>query len=406
MIDGNAAPGVVRKSVSLPGGGCDVRVGAGALHDMGKELRSLVGRPRVAVGIVRESTPTDLVEEIERQVADGRFALELRTLPDGPLADVEHAAWLLGVLDDCSATADDLLVAVGDVEVVSLASQVSGMWCAGMPLAVVPTDALACMEGVVTPRALDTASGSVGMIGTSAHASIAFCDTSACDMFAGEQFDLALALAASTAVADNSDAFGRLGSRAAALLDHGPQTLAEQIADVLNCRGSLVNSSSLAVRQGINYGRVMGEALGELLEGVSGGVLVAEGMRFASRLAVGLGKADIDLVFAQDALLDDLGLGEIACELEPDDLVDALRSVCLRRTNRFLLPLPLAFGRVRLASVDDGLLAEHAAAWCESRSDLLYEDEPDGDGEVARDGAGGGEAPTGGPVAASRSEGA
>ena len=379
MIDGNAAPGVVRKSVSLPGGGCDVRVGAGALHDMGKELRSLVGRPRVAVGIVRESTPTDLVEEIERQVADGRFALELRTLPDGPLADVEHAAWLLGVLDDCSATADDLLVAVGDVEVVSLASQVSGMWCAGMPLAVVPTDALACMEGVVTPRALDTASGSVGMIGTSAHASIAFCDTSACDMFAGEQFDLALALAASTAVADNSDAFGRLGSRAAALLDHGPQTLAEQIADVLNCRGSLVNSSSLAVRQG---------------------------MRFASRLAVGLGKADIDLVFAQDALLDDLGLGEIACELEPDDLVDALRSVCLRRTNRFLLPLPLAFGRVRLASVDDGLLAEHAAAWCESRSDLLYEDEPDGDGEVARDGAGGGEAPTGGPVAASRSEGA
>ena len=48
--------------------------------------------------------------------------------------------------------------------------------------------------------------------------------------------------------------------------------------------------------------------------------------------------------------------------------------------NRFLLPLPLDFGRVRLTAVDDEMLSEHVVAWCESRQALLCEDEGGADG--------------------------
>ena len=150
--------------------------------------------------------------------------------------------------------------------------------------------------------------------------------------------------------------------------------------DTALCRGSLIDSNSLAVRQGVEYGRVFTRAMGRLIEGVPDSVLMAEGMRFASRVAVTTGNGDIDLVRAQDALLDDLGLGEVACDIEPGELLAALRAACFERSNRFLLPLPLDFGRVRLTAVDDAMLSEHVVAWCESRQALLYEDT---DGEDA-----------------------
>ena len=75
-----------------------------------------------------------------------------------------------------------------------------------------------------------------------------------------------------------------------------------------------------------------------------------------------------------------LVLGEVACDIEPGELLAALRAACFERSNRFLLPLPLDFGRVRLTAVDDETLSEHVVAWCESRQALLYEDT---DGEDA-----------------------
>ncbi len=379
--DGAArVPEVVRKRIALRGTTCDTRVGAGSLHDMGREMRMLVGRPRLAVLVRRESLGEALLEELRRQVADGGFRLAEVVLGEGGVCDVDSLTGLLSELDCAGATADDVLVAAGDVEVVSLAAHASGLWCAGMPLCVVPTDALACVEGIVTPRALDMPSGSRGMVCARAHAELALCDLAACDMFAGEQYADALAICVSAAICDNSDAFGRLASRVDALLAHDACALSEQIMDTALCRGSLIDSNSLAVRQGVEYGRVFTRAMGRLVEGVPDSVLMAEGMRFASRVAVTTGNGDIDLVRAQDALLDDLGLGEVACDIEPGELLAALRATCFERSNRFLLPLPLDFGRVRLTAVDDGMLSEHVVAWCESRQALLYEDEGGADG--------------------------
>ena len=77
---------------------------------------------------------------------------------------------------------------------------------------------------------------------------------------------------------------------------------------------------------------------------------------------------EVDDVLAQDELLDQLGAGYVQASIEPADLIAAVREVRLERSNRFLMGLPRKLGRVRLASITDELIAEHAAAWCASRA--------------------------------------
>jgi hypothetical protein len=69
-------------------------------------------------------------------------------------------------------------------------------------------------------------------------------------------------------------------------------------------------------------------------------------------------------MLAQDELLQTLGLKTVSCSIEPQAFLDALKEERFLRTNRFMLLVPLAIGRVRMTSVDDDLLVEHASAWC------------------------------------------
>lgn len=75
-------------------------------------------------------------------------------------------------------------------------------------------------------------------------------------------------------------------------------------------------------------------------------------------------------MFTQDGLLEKLGLSEVACVIEPQALLDCLKAEEFSRSNRFMLALPLGFGRVRLTSVPDEMLLEHLSGWCKSRRKL------------------------------------
>ena len=103
-------------------------------------------------------------------------------------------------------------------------------------------------------------------------------------------------------------------------------------------------------------------------EGLAPSTARAEALRFQARLAAGEGLFEVDDVLAQDELLDSLELPMVQASVNPDELVKALRAERFERSNRFLLGLPRKLGRVRLAAVDDELIAEHVAAWCASRA--------------------------------------
>ncbi|MFR1640396.1 MAG: hypothetical protein ACLSVD_15320 [Eggerthellaceae bacterium] len=113
--------------------------------------------------------------------------------------------------------------------------------------------------------------------------------------------------------------------------------------------------------------------LGHAVETLAGygafshGAAVAEGMRFAARLAVALVDAPLDLVQAQDDLLDALGLPALDWSAEPEDLLDAMKRDKKARGGQIRFVLPRDVGDWELADVDDGTILEHLAAWRRSK---------------------------------------
>ena len=361
---------VSRQVISSPSGICDIRVGPGALERLGKEVCSLVGKPRLAIYFNSDETSEDVAEEIRRQLADGGFRLIEHGVESGPSCrDLAHAATLAALLGDAGITADDIIVASGGVDALSLAVHVASAWCGGTPLVQVPTDALACVLAPTTPLGL-TEGGIDEAWVSRGHARMAFVDPNRFEAFGTEESDMALAIAAASAIADNQNGCDRLKNRLEDIAAGSSEALLEQLVDCAKTRSRMANSSSVAVRQGLGYGRMTAAALAHLLDGADPSVLLAEAMRIEARLAYGIEAADADFVFEQDELLDALGLPVLACELDAAELAEAMRDECLRRSNRFLLPLPLGKGKIRLSSVPDEVLAEHLEAYCASRAEL------------------------------------
>lgn len=362
---------VRRQTMALPGSSCDLRMGHGALRSMGKDLGALVGKPRAAAALVGEGVDAELLAEVRRQLADGGFAATVVEVPARGARTLGAAADVLAAIDAAGVTADDALLAVGDADVLGLASFVAGTWCGGTPLAVLPTDAQALLEGIASPRELDVPGGRSRMVSSGARPRMAFFDLDLPGLAEGPRFDAALALCVATAVCDGNNTFAALAADADAIAAGDVDVFATHLLELVRCRCKLASATSVAMRQGLSYGLVLSRALDELVEGCPEAVLVAEDLRFSSRLSVGCGQAKVDLVYGQDGLLERLGLGEVACDVSPDELVRAIKGSCLARSNRFLFPLPLAMGRVRLSSVTDEVLSENVAAWCDSRAELL-----------------------------------
>ncbi|WP_028264101.1 dehydroquinate synthase/iron-containing alcohol dehydrogenase family protein [Atopobium fossor] len=372
MSQEEAQQSVIRQSITLPGSSCDMRIGKDALYNMGRELRLLVGKPRKAALICGADVSGDLAEELCRQLSDGGFAAAEAGLPANEhitTLDIAHELFIF--LSNEGITADDVLVFAGNEQVAGLASYIASAWCGGMEFAFVPTTALGAVQGITTPPALSATAVSAPVVATKARPRMAFCDLTYMDLTGEEQFQTALAYAVSTAVCDNTDAFGRLAEKAQKIMEHDEQTIVDQLVDTIKCRGRIEASTSLAIRQSNSYGFIFEAALDHLFDGIPRALKIAEGLRVNARLSVGLEEADMDLMYSQDALLTSLGIGQIACEVQAQELIDALKAVCFARTNRFLLPLPLAMGRVRYTAVPDELLYEHLQAWCVLHKQLL-----------------------------------
>ena len=167
-------------------------------------------------------------------------------------------------------------------------------------------------------------------------------------------------------MAENENTFSRLWDCADEIASGEKSVLIEEAVDILKARGRLASSTAIAVRQSLGFGQTFVRALSRLVPASERSVLLAEALRFSARLSAGMGQLSVDDVLAQDELLETLGLGELAADVEPEAMVDALKSERFLRTNRFLLALPQVIGRVRLSSVPDDLLAEHAGAFCDA----------------------------------------
>lgn len=362
------APSRARQWVPLRSHSMDLRVGTGNLGEVAQALRSSVGRPHgCALVYDADATPANVVDTLRVDLSDKGF--DLKMIP-WTLSSCELGA--IGELDALLAqngvTGDDLVVAVAGYKMLAVASAACSRWCGGVSLAEVPLDVASAISGAVTPRALDLP-GLPRMVFQDGSARSLFVDTALFDAnTSSEEALLAYALMVQTATCESDKAFGRLWDAAEDLVAGDPAALVTQLQDTIKIRGKVVGSTSAAVRQSIEFGQSFAHALRAVVgAGEPASSLLADGMRFAARLGVALESFPIDDMFAIDDLLERLGVGTTEADVDPDALVKALCNERFLRTNRLMLAIPRALGRVRLSVVTEDTIAEHIHAWCASR---------------------------------------
>lgn len=362
-----AEPRRVRQWVNLRNSSMDVRAGRGICASVAHDLRSAIGKPHGCAVVHEASAPEAVIDQLRLNLSDQGFSVHEVVLAEAP-CDLAAVSALDAELAERGITADDLVVAVGGFETLSLASFACASWCGGVSLAEVPLDLASAIEAGTTPRSLDLPGlpRMVAQLG-SARFSLVDADLYDCDP-AGEGAQHAFALMVATAMCDSDKAFGRLWDAADDLAAGDTDALVTQLLDTVKSRGRVVSSTSLATRQSIEYGTSFAHALATLAgPGAPASALLADGLRFAARLAVAEDALSVDDMLTQDELLERLGVGTTEGPVDPEALVRAIKAERYRRTNRLMLGLPRAIGRVRLSVVPDDLLAEHAAAWCATR---------------------------------------
>lgn len=365
-----------RQWVTLYRSSLDLRVGEQLLEKTGRDLRSLAGKPRAAALLCGPSCPGEIAEELRRRLVEVGFDVREAPLAEGPGAlDVEQALRAMRSLADLGLTGDDVAVAVGDASALSVASMAAGSWCGGITLAMVPTDLAAALLCGVTPRALDV-DGHAGVVSRPSAARILYADLAALgDLAANSEANLlSRALMVAGAVVDGEKSFSHLWDRAEDVRSGSRREVCAQLAESVKTRGRTVSSTSIATRQSLAYGEVAARALKALCPAAPESTCLAEALRLTARLGVACSGFAADDMLAQDDLLWMLGLPELEVGFGPEELVGALRDECFRRSNKFMLLVPQALGRVRFWAVDEDVLTEHARAWCAAHA-------PEGAGE-------------------------
>ena len=378
---------VRRQSVVMRTGSCDMRVGTGAIDQLGQAAKIAAGKPCRTLLVHGDDVDAELVERCRRLLLDAGFKASITSVAAGRASrSLVHVEELYAAMAEAHVTADDPVVVIGDADVISCAIFAGATWHTGSPVVSVPTTLDGVVDVTVTPRAID-APGAPDMLACRGNARFAICDPS---VFAahrdtdGELMGRAVMVAGCVAAGENS--FNELCVRADGIIAAEEDTLVEAILDVTKSRARVASSSALAMRQGILYGRSMGRALEQVVaeapapderllvdENPGSARLFGEALRISARLAAARQAPDdklVDFVFTQDALLDKFGLTEVACDLKAEALAEALQADELQRSNRCMIPLPLGYGRVRFTSLEADMLAEHLGAWCKSRRKL------------------------------------
>lgn len=361
-----------RKLINYAQGSCDFRIGDGALEDLSKFAKSLVAVPRSAVLVTRADLAAGPAVAVSRGLADAGFTVRDLSLPAGEdVCTAAYASQLLEFLEGMALTADDLVVAVGDAEVLGVAQFCAGIWCGGTASLLVPTTLDAMVTCATASRGL-AVGPSEQMAWLPARPGMTVCDLSFVREASAEENRLGYVQLIASAMMQSRRSWEQLAEKLSDILASDELSLIEAVNDAQTSRLSVVKAPSLSGKSALLYGETTARALRSLLgPEVPWWHLLAEGMRFEARLGVEAGKLDADDMFDQDDLLDEVGAEELPFDVAPEAFIEALRAARFKRSNRFMLAIPQSVGTVRLTVLEEDVLERHARAYVASRAELL-----------------------------------
>lgn len=352
----------------------DVRIGQGLLEGVGEKVRAYLPDATRAV-LVSDTNVAPLYGSVVREsLKQAGLAPVDIVVPAGEQSkSLDVAGELWQALAAKKIDRDACVVALGGGVVGDLAGFIAATFLRGISYVQLPTTLLAMVDSSVGGKTAINLDAGKNMVGAFKQPAYVCADTMVLDTLPEREWASGLGEVAKSAALDSDDFFFWLAEHAGSLATHDADTVAEAITRCVVFKANVVaadETERTGVRACLNYGHTLGHAI-EKLAGFgtfSHGQAVAEGTRFAARLAVAELDASRDFMEAQDDLLDTLGLHELDFEADPESVLEAMRSDKKARAGQVRFVLLDDVGSWQVRPVDEQVILEHLRAWLASKS--------------------------------------
>ncbi|MCL2503543.1 MAG: 3-dehydroquinate synthase [Coriobacteriia bacterium] len=374
--------------------GYDVVIGSGILHELGESVRGV-------------SDAESLVLLTDSVVAAGKHAIHAGAslvTAGFQVTDMQVAAgeasknWdiagrVLEAVAEVGISRREPIVGVGGGVVGDLAGFVAGVYMRGVPYIAVPTTLLAMVDSSIGGKTgIDLEAGK-NLAGVFKQPALVFADIATLATLPEREWKSGLAEVAKSALLGGEGFTGWLEGHAEALsagpsgaADTGvtgasgaaevPAAMEEMVRRCVGFKAGVVarDERETGVRECLNYGHTLGHAIEKVAGyGVfSHGEAIAEGMRFAARVAADVSGADVGFVRRLDRLLDLLGIGALDVggldtPLSASSLLEAMRADKKAHSGLVRMVLLSAPGVWECAAIPDRVLLAHLQQWAKTK---------------------------------------
>jgi 3-dehydroquinate synthase len=350
----------------------DIRVGHRLLTNLGVHLREACDADE-AVVVTDANVAPHYLARVVQGLRKADIEASYATVPageDGKSVEVASGLW-----DELAARGtgrDGLLVALGGGTVGDLTGFVASTYMRGIDLVQVPTTLLAMVDSSIGGKTAVNLEAGKNLVGTFNQPVYVACDLTTLATLPQEEWGNGLAEIAKMALLDGREFYEWLGNSAKMLAVHDEATVQQAIVQSLSFKARVVAADEKeqtgGQRECLNYGHTFAHAL----EAASGftiphGLAVAEGMRFAARLAVEAVGNPQKFADDQDALLDSLGLTPVLTPYEADVLFEHMQHDKKVRHGNMRFIFCESPGKWEAAVVDPDLVKIYLILWEQAR---------------------------------------
>lgn len=357
--------------VDIEGAAYDVVIGPDALVGAGERIRAVAGGKRVA--LVSDTQVADLFgARVSAELASAGFDV----FPLAVAAGEKSKRWdvagqLLEAFAQVGLDRTDLVVALGGGVVGDLAGFAAAIYLRGVGFVQIPTTLLAQVDSSVGGKTGVDLSAGKNLVGSFKQPGLVLADTGSLGSLPAQEWASGLAEVVKSAAISGEGFLGWLEESEGALLGRDLSVTADTVRRCVEFKSKVVRSDvrEEGVRECLNYGHTLGHAI----ENVAGygviphGIAVAEGMRFASRLAVEASSTDLGFVRRQDRLLDSIGLPTLKEAFDPELILGAMHADKKARGGKVRFVLVDGPGLWRCEAIEDAMIREHLDAWVASK---------------------------------------
>ena len=353
-----------------------IRIGKGALSAVGPAVRQVCDGAK-AVVISDETVGPAYGKLVKKRLAEAGFeAFDLLVPPGEQSKSPELAVELAEELARIGVDRNDVLVAVGGGVVGDLTGFVASTYKRGIAFVQVPTTLLAMVDASIGGKTAVNLQAGKNLFGTFHQPRFICSDVRCLRTLSDEDWACGFGeVAKSAMIAPRRSFYEWLRDNAAALREHDEQALEEVVYRTAQFKATVVaeDATEAGRRECLNYGHTLAHAI-EAAAGygtIAHGRAVAEGMRFSARLSVEVLGLEPDVAFAQDALLDALGLEEIPWTADAGYLQQLMQADKKTRNGQVRFVLLRDIAKWEVVAVPDETIQAHLRAWAKSKARLV-----------------------------------